>query len=146
MRLRQLPLHVDQREFELRRTVQREGQASFRLRLLNAYGRCAITGEHTGPVLDAAHIQPYFGPESNHVQNGLLLTKEFHALYDRGYVAITPDARVAVSPALHAEWNNGKRYYEYDGKQLAKLPDQEALRPSRAALEWHFQQVFRRAS
>lgn len=27
---------------------------------------------------------------SNHVQNGVLLTEEFHTLFDRGYVTITP--------------------------------------------------------
>lgn len=42
-------------------------------------------------VLDAAHIQPCLGPRSNHPQNGLVLTKEFHALFDRGYVTVTPE-------------------------------------------------------
>ena len=64
------------RALVLREIAEREGQGAFRVRLLRAYeGRCAITGEHTEPVLDAAHIQPYLGPGSNHIQNGLLLTK-----------------------------------------------------------------------
>ena len=60
-----------------------EGQGPFRLRMLDSHGRRAISGERTGPVLDGAHIQPYLGPRSNHVQNGLLLTTDLHALFDR---------------------------------------------------------------
>jgi len=121
----------------------REGQASFRLRLMEAYdSQCAITGEHTTPVLDAAHIQPYLGRRSNHVQNGLLLTKEFHTLFDRGYVSVTQDFNIRVSPRLKLDYHNGRRYYPYDGKPLAKLPEDAALQPSRAALDWHCRNVF----
>ena len=121
-------------------------QGAFRARLLDAYGRsCAITGEHTQPVLAAAHIQPYLGPRSNHLQNGLLLTNEFHTLFDLGYVTVTPEYVVRVSPALNEDWQNGKRYYPYDGKRLAAVPANESLRPSAAVLAWHNEQVFRRA-
>lgn len=136
---------IDAREVARRDVAVREGQGTFRLRLIDAYaGQCAITGEHTVPVLDAAHIQPYLGPESNHVQNGLLLTKEFHALFDEGYVTITPDYRVRVSERLRADWRNGKRYYPYDGQRLVVLPDEAKRRPSRDALAWHEENVFLR--
>ena len=122
----------------------REGQSTFRLRLLDAYGnQCAITGEHTTPVLDAAHIQPYLGPASNHVQNGIVLTNEFHTLFDRGYVTVTPEHRVRISPHLHRDFKNGRRYYPYDGMPLAKLPDDCAQMPSAEALDWYRQNVFR---
>jgi len=141
-----MPLDVDERLLALREVTQREGQGAFRMRLLRAYdGQCAITGEHTEPVLDAAHIQPYLGPRSNHVQNGVLLTKEFHALFDEGYVAITPDYEVRVSERLRTDWRNGKRYYPYDGQRLLHLPDEPTLRPSRDALAWHLEKVFKRA-
>jgi putative restriction endonuclease len=124
----------------------REGQGAFRARLLDAYGRSsAITGEHTEPVLDAAHIQRYLGPRSNHVQNGLLLTKEFHTLFDLGYVTVTPEYVIRVSPSLGNDWHNGKRYYPYDGKRLVAVPGAASLRPSGAALAWHGERVFRRA-
>ena len=43
------------------RLVQpRLGQATFRTAVLDAYGRaCAITGEHSLPALQAAHIRSY---------------------------------------------------------------------------------------
>lgn len=137
------PLEVDERELVLARTLPRVGQGAFRSRLLDAYDRqCAITGEHTEIVLDAAHIQPYLGPRSNHVQNGLLLTKEFHTLFDRGFVTITPEHRVRVSPRLREEWDNGRRYYEFDGRELARVPEQD-MAPSQDVLAWHGERVFR---
>lgn len=130
-------VELDERARRDRQVAAREGQGLFRLSLLGAYGgACAITGEHTEPVLDAAHIQDYLGPASNHVQNGLLLTKEWHALYDRGLVTVTPDYQVRVSPRIRDTWNNGHRYYGYDRKPL-RLPEDVALRPSREALDWH---------
>ncbi len=84
-----------------------------------------------------AHIQPYLGPRSNHVQNGLLPTNEFHTLFDLGYVTATPEYVVRFGditvPALNEDWKNGKRYYPYDGQRLA------------AVLAWHNEAVFRRA-
>jgi len=139
-------LEIDERTAVLREVKERDGQGVFRLRILSAYeGQCAITGEHTEPVLDAAHIQPYLGPRSNHVQNGILLTKEFHALYDAGYVTVTPDHQVRVSERLRSDWNNGSRYYPYDGKQIIRLPTEPAMRPSRDALAWHMEHVFKKA-
>lgn len=121
----------------------REGQGAFRVRLLDAYrGRCAVTGEHAAPVLDAAHIQPYLGPRSNHIQNGLVLRTDLHRLFDEGYVTVTPEYRFAVSPRLRDEFENGKTYYEMDGRQIL-VPATPHMQPSRPALEWHATRVFR---
>jgi putative restriction endonuclease len=136
-------IDADERRLREARQITREGQGTFRARLLDAYShRCAITGERTEPVLDAAHIQPYLGPRSNHVQNGLLLTKEFHALFDEGLVTVTPSYEVLVSPRLHERWKNGRRFYSYDRRLLVGLPEDLASRPSRDALEWHASKVF----
>lgn len=137
-------IEADERRIIQSRSVQREGQGAFRARLLGAYGgRCAITGEHTEIVLDASHIQPYLGPRSNHIQNGLLLTKEFHALFDQGYVTVTPEHEVRVSPRLRSEWANGHRYYPHDGQRLLVLPGAAAECPSPEVLAWHGERVFR---
>lgn len=137
---------ADERRRRLADVVAREGQGTFRLRLLDAYGRqCAITGKHTVPVPDAAHIQPYLGARSNHIQNGIVLTKELHTLFDGGYVGITPDYVVRVSDQLRADYHNGRRYYPYDGQRLVHLPADPRGRPSRDALAWHFENVFSKA-
>lgn len=138
------PVEVGAREIVLASSCARIGQGAFRTRLLDAYDRrCAITGEHTEIVLDAAHIQPYLGPRSNHVQNGLLLTKEFHALFDAGYVTVTPEHEVRVSRRLRAEWDNGHRYYPVDGQRLSVLPRATGARPAAEVLAWHNERVFR---
>lgn len=122
----------------------REGQGSFRLRILDAYGRrCAVTGERSIPVLDAAHIQPYRGPASNHVQNGLSLRADLHRLFDAGYVTVTPDHRFLVSSRLKDDYRNGKVYYEMHGARLAVLPHDPRTQPSPLALDWHATHVFR---
>jgi putative restriction endonuclease len=95
-----------------------------------------VTGERSIPVLDAAHIQPYRGPASNHVQNGLLLRADLHRLYDAGYLTVTPDLRVDVSRRLREDFENGKAYYVLAGERIA-VPDAPALQPSRLALDWH---------
>ena len=94
-------------------------------------------------MLDAAHIQPYLGPASNHIQNGLLLTKEFHALFDAGYVTVTTDYEVRVSPRLKSDWDNGVRYDPFDGQQLVVKPAGGGG-PSQEALAWHGRKVFLR--
>jgi len=134
---------VDERRIVESRSVRREGQGTFRAVLLDAYGRrCSITGERTEPVLDAAHIQPYLGPNSNHVQNGLLLTKEFHTLFDLGYVGVTPEYEVRISRRLREDWDNGRRYYEFDRRRLTQLPEDPRMRPSAEALAWHWESRF----
>lgn len=87
-------------------------------------------------------MQPYLGPRSNHVQNGLLLTKEFHALFDQGLVTVTPEHVVRVSPRIADRWGNGKRYYAFNDQPLRVVPESAADKPSREALQWHNQRRF----
>ena len=134
----------DERLRAERLSAVREGQGLFRVRVLDAYGRrCAVTGERSLPVLDAAHIQPYLGPASNHLQNGLSLRTHIHRLYDAGYVTVTPGYRFEVSRRLKEEFENGKAYYELDGVKIVALPRDPDQRPSPAALDWHASEVFR---
>ncbi|MFN0242224.1 MAG: HNH endonuclease [Planctomycetota bacterium] len=129
---------VDSRAIESAQIYRREGQGAFRARLLTAYkNRCAVSGEKTVPVLDAAHVQPYLGPRSNHIQNGLLLTKELHALFDHRLLTITPEYRVRVSSKIREKWSNGRRYYEFNDRELVSIPTADDQRPSRDALRWH---------
>lgn len=137
------PLISDERAWSERTAAVREGQGAFRLRVLEAYGRCcAVTGEHALPVLEAAHIQPYLGPASNHIQNGLVLRADLHRLYDDGYVTVTPDLRLDVSRRLRDQFDNGEEYYRMAGRTI-NIPKAPRLQPSREALLWHAENVFR---
>lgn len=104
--------------------------------------RCAITGEKTLPVLDAAHIKPYAldGPHS--VANGMLLRQDFHTLFDRGYVTVNEDFRVEVSRRIKEDYGNGREYYALHGKPLAFMPDSADERPSLEYLRWHNEHVY----
>lgn len=134
---------AEEESVPMRVAAARIGQGTFRARLLSAYeGRCAITGERTQPVLDAAHIQPYRGPASNHVQNGILLTKDLHALFDAGYLGIDPGSRtLLVSERLREDWHNGQRFYALRGAPLRE-PERESHRASASALSWHLRSTF----
>ncbi len=59
--------------------IPRLGQGGFRAEVTDAYGRrCAVSGERTLPVLDAAHIRPFREMKSHDVRNGLLLRSDIH--------------------------------------------------------------------
>lgn len=65
---------IDGRKRTITSVVQRQGQPAFRRALIKAYGgKCAVTDCDAEEALEAAHIVPYQGPETNHVTNGLLL-------------------------------------------------------------------------
>lgn len=124
----------------------RLGQGTFRVLVTEAYQRrCAITGERTLPVLDAAHIKPFAESGPNRVDNGLLLRADLHILFDQGFLTIDNDLRVEVSQRIKTEYENGKIYYAMHGKPLAVLPDRIDERPAAEFLEWHNQHVFGRA-
>ncbi len=63
----------------------RLGQGLFRVCVMDAYSRrCAITGERTLPVLEAAHIKPYSLVMRHEVSNGLLMRSDLHRALRRG--------------------------------------------------------------
>jgi len=62
----------------------RLGQGSFRVLVTDLYGRrCAVTGERTLPVLEAAHVRPVSAGGPHDPRNGLLLRSDLHTLFDR---------------------------------------------------------------
>ncbi|GAB3552513.1 HNH endonuclease [Spirosoma fluminis] len=122
----------------------RIGQGAFRLSVIDAYQkRCSITGEKTLPVLEAAHIKPFSESGPNQIANGLLLRSDMHKLFDDGYITVTPDYRVEVSKRIREEFNNGREYYQYHGKQLIILPELALNKPSATYLDYHNNTIFR---
>jgi putative restriction endonuclease len=121
----------------------RLGQGAFRLTLTDAYRkRCALTGESTLPVLEAAHIVPYANEGTHDVRNGLLLRADFHKLFDAGLVSVTPDLTIQISPRIREAWLNGKVYYRLHNQPLAVMPVNPLHRPDPDRLNWHFKNVF----
>lgn len=121
----------------------RLGQGTFRIAVIDAYdGACAVTGEHSLPALEAAHIRPFADQGPHEVSNGLLFRSDVHRLFDRGYVGVTPDHRFLVSKRLKDDWENGRTYYPLHGQSIA-LPKEHAERPEREMLAWHLQMRFK---
>lgn len=122
----------------------RIGQGAFRLSVTDAYTkRCAITGEKTLPVLEAAHIKPYAEAGPNTVTNGLLLRSDMHKLFDDGYITVTPDYKIEISKRIREEFENGREYYQYQGKELLILPKAAVNRPGADYLNYHNTTIFR---
>jgi putative restriction endonuclease len=120
----------------------RLGQGAFRILVTDAYQRrCAITGERTLPALEAAHIKPYADGGSHEPNNGLLMRRDIHALFDSGYVTVTPELRFHVSRRIKEEFENGRDYYRMHGEPVTP-PQSSSWRPDTNALRWHNEDRF----
>lgn len=121
---------------------RRLGQGAFRLAVTDSYGRrCALSGEKTLPILDAAHIRSYAAGGGHEISNGLLLRTDIHKLFDRGYVTFDHNLKFAVSERLKADFDNGVHYYSMQGQVLAS-PVRGFDPPSAAALQWHRENAY----
>ncbi len=124
----------DSRRRTWRAIVQRRGQPAFRSALLQAYGNaCAISGCSVLEVLEAAHIAPYTGDDSNNVRNGLLLRADLHTLFDYGLLRINPqNLHVEVAPSLrttiYGEFHDG----------LLRPPNEARNAPLAKSLQDHY--------
>ena len=115
----------------------RLGQGAFRVLVTDVCERrCAVSGEKTLPILDAAHIRSYADGGEHEGSNGILLRTDIHKLFDLGYVTVDEDRRFVVSGRLKADFDNGKHYYDLHGTAL-RPPVLSIAAPSSGALEWH---------
>ncbi len=130
----------DARKRVISSIVQRLGQPEFRDKLFRVYGgRCLISGCDVAPAIEAAHIIPYRGPDSNHVTNGLLLRADIHNLFDLYLISVHPETyEIMIAPNLTATC-----YQEFIGQKLALPRDKLAL-PNKKALEKHDQEFLSR--
>jgi putative restriction endonuclease len=122
----------------------RQGQGTFRVEVTDAYHRqCAVSREHSLPVLEAAHIIEWSDTHTNDVTNGILLRADIHKLFDAGYVTIDPDGyRFVVSKRLKEDYDNGKEYYQLHGSRIL-LPEDPNAWPGRDVLAERNSEVFR---
>jgi len=116
--------------------VRRRGQSSFRSALIAAYdGKCAITQSDVVEVLEAAHVHPYRGAETNVTTNGLLLRADIHTLFDLYLISIDPETRtICVAPNL-----TETTYASLQGVTLRNPSGSQHI-VSVAALKWHREQ------
>ena len=121
----------------------RLGQGAFRILVTDIYQRrCAVTRERTLPALEAAHIRPYADGGPHEAQNGLLLRRDIHSLFDAGYVTVTPELHFEVSQRIKEEFENGREYYALHGRRIG-VPQQAEQMPDPVVLGWHNENCFR---
>jgi len=114
----------------IRAITLRRGQSKFRQKLIKAYnGKCAITQSMVLPTLQAAHIYPYKGDETNHITNGILLRSDVHDLFDLHLIGINEDYEIIISEELI-----GSEYEVYNGKEIL-LPKEHSEFPSKLSLK-----------
>ena len=123
----------DSRDRAIASIVRRRGQPAFRRALIEAYGgRCAISGCDAEAALEACHIRPYMGPQTNTLSNGLLLRSDLHTLFDLGLLAVdTANMTAIVAPELRRT-----TYGELAGQSVS-VPIATPGESNMEALDWH---------
>lgn len=117
----------------LRKDRNRKQQQQFREDILNKYGECFITG-FDAEECDACHIIPYEKGGSFNVNNGILLSKNLHYLFDKGYWTIY-QGQILLSPQIQ---NKKSLIKQYEG---FTLDINEVMEKN---LIWHYKNVFQK--
>lgn len=128
---------------EIERLVrQRVGQDVFREALMKYWGgACAVTGVAVPEVLRASHCKPWAECESDSerldVYNGLLLSANLDALFDRGLITFDDAGGIVISSLLPDE-----------ARASLRLAEGQCLRwiaaPHSPFLAYHRAHVYRR--
>lgn len=94
----------------------RQGGKAFRAGALSDYGgRCLLSDCEEPSVLEAAHIVPYRGAQTDGRDNALLLRSDLHTLFDREAIWIDPHTlTVRITKPL-----KGAEYRYLDGYQIS---------------------------
>ena len=109
----------------------RMGQNAFRVSVLTAYEcTCAVTGTSVESALEAAHILKFANHPDHSINNGILLRKDIHALFDRFLLTITEDYKISVNHRLRELYPDSAEYLSLDGK-LISLPKEKIKYPSK---------------
>ena len=121
-----------------RAASQREGQQSFRQKVLASYGfKCSITGSEQLETLEAAHIKPFSISSDHSIENSLCLRSDIHALLDFGLISVCHENfTVQIS----------RRVNDGDYLSLAAIkvsaPIGSKVDVFRKNLKWHNENVF----
>ncbi|MYH57973.1 MAG: hypothetical protein F4145_08260 [Boseongicola sp. SB0675_bin_26] len=101
-------------------------QSAFRNALFETYSeRCVVSGCKVPEALEAAHIMPHNGdPMWDQVENGLLLRRDLHALFDAFLWSVDPK-----SGALHVSGRlKSTDYARFSGRKIRHKAATELLK------------------
>ncbi|MDZ7760193.1 MAG: HNH endonuclease [Desulfovermiculus sp.] len=116
--------------------------------IMNLYShRCALCGirmitpeGHT--IIEAAHIRPWADSQDDRPSNGLALCWLCHWSFDRGFMSVSKDYEVLVSPLTRSEQNNPGPIMTLEHRPIFK-PDEDCHILDQECLGWHRKEVFR---
>lgn len=113
---------------------RRRGQRTFRFQMMKRFGEiCAFSGHQPPQVLEAAHLYS-FAERGEHVHDGgLLLRRDFHALFDAHLITVNPSSwSIEIAPLLQ----NYETYSPLAQQELKVSPDR---RPSVNLIATHYE-------
>lgn len=123
----------------------RVNQSFFRSTILAAYnGTCCITGINQKEFLVAGHIRPWGIDEQNRLnpRNGITINALHDRVFESGYLTITPEYVIKISPLLLRQKTQTSIDYfiKYENKNII-LPSR--FLPDGDFLKYHNQERFK---
>ena len=130
------------RRYVTRVVQQRAHQATFRIRVIEAYRRhCAICRLRHRELLEAAHILPDGHPLGEPVvPNGLALCSLHHGAFDAHILGVTPDFRIEIRADVLREKDGPMLIHglqTFHGSTI-ELPGRKSAWPRREFLEQRY--------
>lgn len=120
---------------EIQSVLARPGADAFRELVLAEYdNQCAVTGIQLKTAIEVAHIIPYFGPESDQVQNAIPLRIDIHRLFDAGLIRFRKNPALKLEVVIHDLAMDD--YSEFHLKEFIEPKDPLSV-PSTFALSEH---------
>lgn len=123
----------------------RVNQSFFRKTILAAYSvKCCITGLGIPSLLTASHIVPWSEDTENRMNpsNGLCLNALHDRAFDKGWITVTTDLLVKVSPKIKKMAGDkaaSELLLKYDG---VSIQEPKRFLPNKKFLEYHNDVVF----
>ncbi len=123
----------------------RVNQNFFRRTILAAYSeKCCITGLSIPSLLTASHIVPWSEDVENRMNpsNGLCLNALHDRAFDKGWITVTTDLLVKVSPKIQKMKSDSAvsgLLLKYDG---VSIQESKRFLPNKKFLEYHNDVVF----
>ncbi len=139
----ELPKEGKEREQLVRVRIN---QAFFRKSIMASYDNtCCITGIKQKDFLIAGHIRPWGIDNTNRLNpcNGIAINALHDKAFENGYLTITPDFKILISPLLMSQNTEVVETYFKKYHEKAMILPKRFL-PDRTFLEYHNQERFKK--
>lgn len=119
-------------------TRRRIGQRKFRFSMMERFGEnCAFSGPQPPQVLEAAHLYSFSERQTHEHDGGLLLRRDFHALFDAKLLAIHPKSwTIDVAPKI-------RDFQTYARLQGSEIHVPKKRRPSQELVSKHYEEALK---